>query len=59
MTYPTTRHVDPTAGVTLMPRRVACPRCGIDKGIAGHARPGLCRPCRDTLAPVERLEWAA
>ena len=51
--------VDPTAGVTLMPRRTLCPRCGFDKGVQGHARDGLCRTCRDGLTPAERLEWAS
>lgn len=58
MSYPSTRNVDPTAGVPLMPRRIRCPRCGFDKGVAGHARPGLCSSCSSSLAPADRLEWA-
>lgn len=50
--------LDPSAGVTLAPKRVICPRCGIDKGRVSDARKGLCRSCSGGLTPKEREAWA-
>jgi len=51
------RNVDPTAGVSLYPRRVYCPRCGLEKGVQGHARPGVCKSCTSTMPAEDRHEW--
>lgn len=51
-------NLDPTAGVTLVPRVIRCGRCGVVKGRAdGSARPGLCVDCRAVLPPAERVPW--
>lgn len=57
--YVFTGHVDPTAGVTIMPRLEVCPRCGVAKGKRGNARRGLCRDCADVVGPRDRGRWAA
>lgn len=51
--------IDPSAGVTLMPRRIVCPRCGVDKGQRGIARPGLCSDCSRPMTPADRALWNA
>lgn len=49
---------DPTAGVTLAPTILECPRCGVAKGIKGKDRPGLCHDCRDVLPThADRAPW--
>lgn len=48
---------DPSAGVTLWPGRVLCPRCGFDKGTKEHAKPGLCRDCSSGMTQEERTAW--
>lgn len=57
MTWPETVYVDPTAGVTLAPRPVTCPRCGIEK--PHKSRRGLCLDCYGILTYAERAAWRA
>lgn len=51
--------IDPSAGVTLMPRREYCPRCGVDKGMKSNARRGLCSDCSRPMTPADRALWNA
>lgn len=51
-------HIDPTAGVALMPQIEKCPRCGLGKGVKGHARPGLCVDC-SIVVGLDRVRWAS
>lgn len=49
---------DPSAGVTLWPGRVFCPRCGLEKpGGKAQAKPGICRDCSSVMTREERAEW--
>lgn len=57
MTWPQEVYVDPTAGVTLAPKLLLCPRCGGVKGRKGYDRPGLCPDCRDVLSEEEKAVW--
>lgn len=57
MTWPERVYADPTAGVTLAPKLLLCPRCGGVKGRKGYDRPGLCADCRDVLSAAEREIW--
>lgn len=54
-----TASLDPTAGVRLYPRVIHCPRCGVEKGSHGHAKPGICRDCAGSLTAEERAEWGS
>ena len=48
---------DPSAGVTLWPGRVFCPRCGLEKRGGTSAKPGICRDCSSVMTREERAEW--